>query len=376
MNVVLSYGDLAYPGGYRTRVLGELQSLDRTTDPNPFLLVFDRNPPAFEKSFELDIPHKAIPRSSVLRFYSAMAKIARGQSFGMVHAHNLYSTALALSARRKYGYKVVLDYHGRIPEEYVFLGKGGGSSRKALELLEGWCVRRADHIIVVSQKLAEYLIGRYRILPNKVSVIPCCTDASIFKWDRDKRDAVRQSMNFGTKFVCTHLGSFSHWYDPELLVKVFKTISLRFDNAHLLVVTADAKQAAEFLAANLPGDRFTVRSAAHSEVPGLLNASDVGMLLLRQSPNIETSSPVKFAEYLNCGLPVLITDRVGDYSHMTMEHQVGAIVAADSAFDPSILSRIKDDRTNIALRCQSAGRELTWTAYSHAWSRMISALLL
>jgi len=373
LNLVLSYGDLAYPGGYRTRVLGELQSLDRTTDPNPFLLVFDRNPSAFEKSFDLDIPHKAIPRSAVMRFYSAMAEISRGQRFRIVHAHNLYSAALALSARRRYRYKVVLDYHGRIPEEYVFLGKGGGSSRKALELLESWCVRRADHIIAVSQKLAEYLIGRYRILPNKVSVIPCCTDASSFKWDPDERDAVRQSMNFGTKFVCTHLGSFSHWYDPDLMLRVFKQISLRTD-AHLMVVTADAKEAAEYLSKHLSQDQFTVRSAAHSEVPGLLNASDIGLLLLRQSPNIETSSPVKFAEYLNCGLPVLITDRVGDYSGMTVKHGVGAIVARDNNFDVNILPRITGDRTNTAVQCQIAGRELTWDAYLPGWSKMLSRL--
>jgi glycosyltransferase involved in cell wall biosynthesis len=291
----------------------------------------------------------------------------------MVHAHNLYSAALALSARRKYRYKVVLDYHGRIPEEYVFLGKGGSASRKALEVLERWCVKQADHVIVVSQKLGEYLTSRYRIPPDKVSVIPCCTDPSIFKWDPVKRDTIRQSMNCGNRFVCTHLGSFSQWYDPDLLLNIFKQI-LRETDAHLMVVTADVDQAAEFLGKNLPREQFTVRSAAHDEVPDLLNASDIGLLLLRQSPNIDTSSPVKFAEYLNCGLPVLITGGVGDYSRMTMERQVGATVTRDESFDVKIIPRISGERASIALHCQAVGRDLTWSSYSDTWRQMLSSI--
>ena len=225
-----------------------------------------------------------------------MRQITREQPIRLVHAHNLYSAALALLARRRYGYKVVLDYHGRIPEEYVFLGKGGGTSRKLLEWLEGWCVKSSDHVIVVSEKLSEYLMDRYHLSKRKLSVIPCCSDGATFKWDSGRRDAIREGMNFGGKFVCTHLGSFFEWYDPALLVNAFQQIATEID-AHLFVVTKDPRKAADYLENHLPADCFTVRSATHEEVPGLLNASDLGLLLLRPSPNIRTSSPVKFAEY-------------------------------------------------------------------------------
>lgn len=372
MNLVLSFGDLSRPGGYRTRVLGELQSLDRISDPNCFLLVFDRNPVAFEKSFDLNAPYQVIPRSEAFRFYPAIAQIAAKKDIKVVHAHNLYSAALALSRRRKYGYKVILDYHGRIPEEYVFLGKGGALSRKALEALERWCVSRSDRVIAVSERLAEYLIDRYGIAREKVSVIPCCTDPSVFHWDASRRQTMRQTLNFGDRLVCAHLGSFSEWYDPDLLVKVFGQLSARAD-AHLFVITGDLERAAKYLSEKLPLDRFTVRSAEHSQVPALLNASDVGMLLLRQSPNIKTSSPVKFAEYLNCGLPVLISDAVGDYSQMSVDFKIGAIVARDNSFDQKFIFKVRD-RQQVALHCETIGRQLTWQAYSETWRRMVSGL--
>jgi glycosyltransferase involved in cell wall biosynthesis len=371
LNLVLSYGDLARPGGYRTRVLGELHALDRQNDLDPFLLVFDRNPSDCEKSFNGNISRQVLHRSSVLQFYKVTADLTRKTPVQLVHAHNLYSAALALSGRRRFGYKVVLDYHGRIPEEYVYLGKGGMTSRRVLESLERWCVQRSDHVIVVSHKLAYYLVDRYHVSPQKISVIPCCADDSIFNWDNSRREAVRSAMNLSTKFVCTHLGSFFEWYDPEMIANVFQQIRNRRD-AHLLVITGECEKAGAYLSARLPVDTFTVRHAAHDEVPGLLNASDLGLLLLRGSPNIKTSSPAKFAEYLNCGLPVLITQEVGDFSEMVTAKQIGAVVN-ERDDEKALVDRAAADRAQIAAQCVAAGQQLTWRAYSSTWSRIASS---
>ena len=374
MNVVLSYGDLSHASGYRTRILGELQALDRQPGVTPFLLVFDREPKTFEEHFSIDVPHLAIRRSAVIRFYPAISRLARQSPIGLVHAHNLYSAALALSARRFHGYKVVLDYHGRIPEEYVYEGKGGEPSRKLLEYLERWAVRNADHVVVVSDGLGAYIGERYRIPSAKMSVIPCCADETLFTWDAARREAVRRSLNLSDKLVCTHLGSFFEWYDPELLVKLFTQIRGRFDS-HFLVVARDEEKVRKYLAARLPASAFTVREAAHSEVPGLLNASDLGFLLLRSSPNIKTSSPAKFSEYLNCGLPVAITPGVGDFSRLVADQQVGTIVGEDGNIEMEFVERLLRQRQDFAARCCAAGRQLTWAAFRPRWAEISSQLL-
>jgi glycosyltransferase involved in cell wall biosynthesis len=375
LNLVLSYGDLARPGGYRTRVLGELEALDCQEGLDPFLLVFDRNPIEFEKSFYGDVPHRVFHRSAVLQFYPAVARIGRQKSIKLVHAHNLYSAALALSRRRHYGYKVVLDYHGRIPEEYVFLGKGGEASRRLLEALERWCVKKSDHVIAVSHQLAEYLVARYKVPPKNISVVPCCTDAKLFTWDPQRREAVRRSMNLSGKFVCTHLGSFFEWYDPEMVMSVFQQVRSHLDG-HLLVITSDVEKAGEYLSARFPREAFTVRHAAHEEVPGLLNASDVGLLLLRHSPNIKTSSPAKFAEYLNGGLPVLVTAGVGDFSALVETGKIGAVIGDKAVVDAPLLNDIQLHRSEFAARCTAAGTSLTWQAAASVWKQVALQLNL
>src|SRR5262249_26319976 len=155
---------------------------------------------------------------------------------------------------------------------------------------------------------------------------------------------------------CTHLGSFFEWYEPELLLQLFGQIRNHSANAHLFVVTGAADSVSEYLAGHLPAGSFTVMSAKHNEVPALLAASDLGFLLLRSSPNIKTSSPAKFSEYLNCGLPVLITPDVGDFSELIAQTGTGLVVQNGTTIDPGFLSRLESDRNNIAGKCVEAGR--------------------
>ena len=356
-NLVLSYGDLSHQTGYRTRVLGELHHLDSAGGLDPFLLLFDRHPEIFEMSDY--VAHAAVPRSEFARFFMEAGLIARKNPIRVVHAHNLYSAALALAARRIYGYRVVLDYHGRIPEEYVFLGKGGDRSRRALELLEQWVIRNSDHVIVVSRALGRYVLKQYGIPASKLSVIPCCADANMFRIEPELRERTRIELGLSDRLICTHLGSFFEWYESEQLVRTFNDLRERYPEAHLLTVTPGMNAAREFLAKHLPEGTFTVTAAAHERVPALLNASDLGFLLLRSSPNIETSSPAKFAEYLNCGVPVIITSGVGDFSSLVHHRRLGEVLKESTVSD-KLVKAVINFRSGIAERCAQGGRELTW----------------
>jgi glycosyltransferase involved in cell wall biosynthesis len=312
------------------------------------------------------------PRSSPQRYYSEIARLALRGKIGVVHAHNLYSAALALSARWKYGYKVLLDYHGRIPEEYLYLGKGGAGSRWMLEKLESTCVRRADRVVVVSDKLRDYVRTAYRVPDSRLTVIPCCADSGVFRWDAALRREARGAMGLEDKFVCAHVGSFFEWYEPERLTELFKEISTAMPNAHLLVVTPAVRETAGYLTARLSAGTFTVKSAKHEEVPALLNASDLGFLLLRQSPNIKTSSPAKFSEYLNCGLPVVITREVGDFSDLVERTGTGRVVGNDARLGAQFVRDVASCREYFAERCVAAARPLVWESYRETWLKILA----
>jgi glycosyltransferase involved in cell wall biosynthesis len=370
-DLVLSYGDLIRPSGYRTRVLGEFRHLERGSDLEPYLLAFDRDAIRLEDEKPPDIEGRFRTRRAPL-FLPELRRISRTRTIRLVHAHNLYSCALALMGRRRWGYRVVLDLHGRIPEEYVYLGKGGPMSKRILERLEQWTVRQSDHVVAVSEHLREYLLDRYELPPSDISVIPDCADET-FRWDPGLRRTERQRMRLDDRFVCLHLGSFADWYRPDTIVSAFRAIREKVAAAHLSVVTPNPEQAAAFLEPRLGPNDYTVTRASHDQVPALLNAADLGFLLLPNTPNIRTSSPTKFSEYLNCGLPVLISPGVGDFSDLVTEQGVGCVLpeGRGDRVDRGLIETIASQRAEIAMRCVAAGKSLRWDAYRQVWNGIL-----
>jgi hypothetical protein len=173
------------------------------------------------------------------------------------------------------------------------------------------------------------------------------------------RQRTRAELGLTDNLICAHLGSFSEWCEPELLVRTFAGIHDRYPLAHLLTVTLKPEAARAFLAGHLPAGSFTVTSAEHQRVPALLNAADLGFLLLRSTPNIETSSPAKFTEYLNCGVPVIITSGVGDFSSLVANKRLGEILRGSVVSD-RVVHSVLHSREQIAQRCVQGGKELTW----------------
>lgn len=372
-DLILSFGDLIRQSGYRTRVLGELLHIERDSSMAPVVLAFDTQAGLAEPEGFEDVPVRIRQRRAQL-YYSEIRRVSRERRIQVVHAHNLYSAALALSTRGFFDYKVILDLHGRIPEEYVFLGKGGNVSRIVLNALERWIVTRADHVVVVSEALRCYLRETYSIDDSRLSVIPCCADESRFRWDPDQRRSERDRLNLADRFVCVHLGSIREWYRPEAVVEAFQGMRQKVPSAHLLIVTPDVDQASTYIERYLPREVFTVTASKHSGVPALLNASDLGMLLLPDTPNIRTSSPTKFAEYLNCGLPVLISPHVGDFTSLVATSGAGYVTDPGHPIDPEFLTGVVSSRDLHARRCVRTGAAFRWSRYRDAWDTILARL--
>jgi hypothetical protein len=121
---------------------------------------------------------------------------------------------------------------------------------------------------------------------------------------------------------------------------------------------------------------------AHHEVPVRLAGAHVGFLLRRSSPVNEVSSPTKFGEYLAAGLPVVMTDGIGDFTDLAMQENVGLIIPhsmLDAAFCEDMrlwLARIitfaqwsRSRRREVSLQCQRLARDhLQWENAALRWS--------
>ncbi len=83
-----------------------------------------------------------------------------------------------------------------------------------------------------------------------------------------------------------------------------------------------------------PGDLRVIR-VPHGEVAGYLCAADVGILLREKTLTNRVASPIKFSEYMCCGLPCIISSHIGDTGEILRNGNAGIILDSDLDFASS-----------------------------------------
>lgn len=72
-----------------------------------------------------------------------------------------------------------------------------------------------------------------------------------------------------------------------------------------------------------------ITSVSNYEVVKYLCASDIAVLLRENVPMNNVAAPTKFAEYILTGLPVIISQNVGDFSNFVIENDLGLVFNND-----------------------------------------------
>lgn len=241
-------------------------------------------------------------------------------------------------------------------------------SARVIEAIEREAAKGADRMICVSEAMRRVVSERWGVDATRIFVVPCCTDTANARVLSSVREAVRVELGLGERFTLVYSGSVSAWQMPEETIALFGQMCVNGIDAHLLVVTTQIERFRAVMGgAGVSADRVTVFSVPHKDVARYLAAADAGLLIRERCLVNEVASPVKFAEYLAAGLPVVIGDGVGDCSGWVREHGLGVVL--DRL--PTMLSADECRRVFQQVRqvnresCQEFARErLDWQAYA------------
>lgn len=98
--------------------------------------------------------------------------------------------------------------------------------RTKLKLLTGFSIRRADHILAISEFTRNDIINTYRVKPDKVTATPLGFDRDKFYFPQSRRDIEAVKKKFGLKQnYLLFLGTFKPSKNIEGLLKAFKDFS-------------------------------------------------------------------------------------------------------------------------------------------------------
>lgn len=341
----LSSGSLWKSSGNSIQVFSEIRELIRRGHPTHLLLLphyrlgaADRRAvEALRSEVEgwgsrlLEIP--LLSDSQVRLQPLLMAWYARqlrriAPAYDLLQAHDMRTAALAARARRAGKVRrFIYDVHGTALAEGVFAGnleENGPVYRQR----QGWereAVAAADGCFVVSEFFRDWLVRTYQADPRRVWVTPSSTDVAELP-PEEWRQARRAELGIGGRPVLLYSGSMHRWQRAADLLRLFPALAERIPGLFLLVLTRETELATAHLRElGVAAADHRVLSLAPEEVQAMMSLGDVGALL--RDPHLlnQVASPVKFADYLGAGVPVLLSPGVGDCSRLVEESGLGHV---------------------------------------------------
>jgi len=258
----------------------------------------------------------------------------------IIHCRGQISTYIAIKAKRlllkkcqnRLNVKIVGDIRGIIDEircsnwgwKWVFNEIRYHEAIKIEKLI----YKQADGLSCVSYAMKKDLIDRFKLDPNKIIVVHCAVNKSLFNFRKDTRKKIRQEMNLKNDIVFVYSGSLAPWQAPNKLFTIMHKIKSVLPNSQFIILTRDILVAKRYLEKNLYNNLtgFHILSADYLNVHTYLLAADVGLLIREQNKINKIAFPTKYAEYLSCGLFILSSDAVDDIVHYTNKYPLTGLI--------------------------------------------------
>ena len=206
----------------------------------------------------------------------------------------------------------LFDLRGASSEE-VRLRRGRSLRYYYIRYVERMTLRGATRLACVSDYLKNYIergCGR-----RDVSVVPNCVDDDLFVFDPNARVVLRRKLSFSeNQRVIVYSGGSSKWQNIGLMIAVFGLIARLDVSYRFLFLTREIDAITNQIGSDdIVKERSVVHCADLHEVHGFLSAADAGIVMRGAHAADKASSPIKIAEYLACGCPVIFREGLGDY---------------------------------------------------------------
>ena len=193
------------------------------------------------------------------------------------------------------------------------------------------CQNVADKIFAVSETLMNYYHKLFGTDMDKFVLYPCLSTIQKFYYDEEARTMIREQLGYKENdIVLVYSGGTDSTYCiSNAFLALTDTWHKENNNIRLLIITK--RKTAELIEAindfpSIKDKVQVVESIPNNEMVKYLNAGDFGLLLRDNIVLNNVASPVKFAEYQLCGLPVIISEAVCDYAQYTEKHQTGYVL--------------------------------------------------
>lgn len=194
------------------------------------------------------------------------------------------------------------------PESLSAVGVGGehGLLNRGLGAVAGFLYRNADHIVVVTEAFRTYLVRKWKVPPEKISVVQNGVEPELFA----PVDAgeVKSELGLDGKFVVCYIGTMGMAHGLGTLVDAAEKLATVLPDVRFFVVGEGAEKQAIIELARRRGISNIVflNQQAREKIPALISAADACVVLLKKTDVFQTVIPTKMLEFMSCQRPVIL----------------------------------------------------------------------
>jgi glycosyltransferase involved in cell wall biosynthesis len=296
---------------------------------------------------------KNLPSKLYLLTCFTIQVIRDSRQFDVIHCHDLMNLPIAVFAKWYNGNKqsIVYDSH-----EYQIEQSGKPKwMRPILKIIEQFFIKKVDHVITVSDSIANEYARIYNI-PKPNILLNCSKHTAIKKQNkfREKFDISDEQIIF------LYQGGFTKNRGIENIIECFK--NLKQNNKVVVFMGYGMLENKIQEAANNSDKIFFHPAVSQKELLNYTSSADVGIITYQNTClNHYYCCPNKFFEYTMAGLPI-VASNLFELSKIIKQYNNGYICEDDSA--ASLLKTVenidKDDLVQKLHNIPQMQKEFCW----------------
>jgi glycosyltransferase involved in cell wall biosynthesis len=293
-------------------------------------------------------------------FYDVIAgarfarRLSKKTNVDVLHARAHIPVLMGIFAKRLIPAKLIFDIRGLVAEEYADGGvwKENSIPFRALKYVEKLGIEKASQVVVLTERMRNYLVEKNLKQTSEIEIIPCCVDFSRVGGFSEEKNG---------RFELIYAGSATGLYLIREMGLFFLNLKKYKPDAFFRVLTSTpSKHVADtFSSIGIQPEDFDVQKVAPSKVPFYLKKAHLGISFRKPTFSQIAASPTKIPEYLSCGLPVVSNYGIGDTDKILESENVGFCVKSFESEEyekvvQKLLGLMADD--NIEERCREVSK--------------------
>lgn len=184
-----------------------------------------------------------------------------------------------------------------------------------LQMIDAYTLRKVAGVIYVSDAMKDYYENKYGVRTKSI-VVPCLSEFANTKVENVER--------IPDSFV--YIGGLSVWQCFDEILKLYTKIRTEKSVFHIITLNTEAarKKVLEIVGDDKNIEIYGITD--RTQIPATLNKFEYGFLIRKNDVVNQVAAPIKFLEYLSCGVNVIMTNAVPSYAKLVEDNNVGTVV--------------------------------------------------